>query len=351
MYQRKRFSMSVTILVLSLNACGGDDMSFAGTQSCQAQGNLDFICGPVGSEDIASVPERDAVVVSGLGLGQPGNLYLINTVENNFTTLAITKGKPDAASDADCVSPPEITERAFSGLDLVATAGTKTKLYAVNAKRNAVEIFYWDTKGYELEWAGCAKMPDDTKINGVAAFRNGDILVTSFFNPQDPAAWEHMASGNASGSVYRKNAGEDTFDIVSGLREISGPNGLELAEDEKTIYVSAWSAKKLVSFNTESGVTRELPLSFMPDNISKTPEGELLVAGQDATVRQIETCGKSCPQPWTVIRVKTDFSGTETLVSGEGDDLVNYATGAAVSHGELYITARGDDRVVVTNYK
>lgn len=97
------------------------------------------------------------------------------------------------------------------------------------------------------------------------------------------------------------------------------------------------------------GSRRELVLDFLPDNIKVLPDGTLLVAGQRSTVERIAACnGPRCPQPWVVARVDPRSGAAQVLLSGPGSERVDYAAGALIVGSELYVTVRGDNRLVHT---
>ncbi len=128
---------------------------------------------------------------------------------------------------------------------------------------------------------------------------------------------------------------------------MSGANGLETSADGDTIYASAWSARKLVIIPRRGGPRREIPLDFMPDNIRRQADGMLMVAGQRTTVESIAACtGAQCPQTWDVVRIDPRSGAVEPLLRRAGTPSVNYACTAMVVGGVLYITARGDGRVI-----
>jgi hypothetical protein len=88
-----------------------------------------------------------------------------------------------------------------------------------------------------------------------------------------------------------------------------------------------------------------IDLDFRPDNIHRTADGTLLVAGQHARVRDIADCAAACPQPWTVARVDPVSGVATALLSGNGSELTNYVCGALEVDGTLFMTLRGAARI------
>ena len=132
---------------------------------------------------------------------------------------------------------------------------------------------------------------------------------------------------------------------------MSGGNGIALSPDGRWIYASAWSGRRLVVLSRRDGSRREIPLDFMPDNLHTQPDGSLLVGGQRTTVEAVAACsGPQCPQPWLVARIDARSGAVQTLLAGEGSAEVDYACGALLVDGTLFVTVRGDRRIVYAPY-
>lgn len=322
----------------------------APAKDCAPHEGLSFICGPVGSEDIARIPGTRWLAASGLGLGAPGRLYLIDTRSKRARVLFPQPGvapRPGPALTAGCPGPPDSAAMSTDGLTIRAGRGGRHTLYVANhGDRRAIEIFAVDATGDipTAIWVGCAPMPAQTLPNAVVALAGGGLIVSSFRDPDDPLAWERMARGEPTGSLWRWRPGAGFNRLEAG--PISGANGVEVSKDERTLYVSAWSAGKLVILDLASLKRREIPLGFLPDNIKRAPDGSLLVGGQKTTVAGIAVCnGPRCPQDWVVARVDPAKGRVTPLVARHGDARVNYACTGLQVGGVLYITNRGDNRI------
>jgi hypothetical protein len=57
--------------------------------TCAPESGLQFICGPVASEDLARIPGTPWLIASGLNLGAPAHFYLIDTRDHSVTTLDV----------------------------------------------------------------------------------------------------------------------------------------------------------------------------------------------------------------------------------------------------------------------
>lgn len=320
--------------------------------ACPPRDGLSYLCGPVGSEDAVQVPGTRWLIASGLNLGAPAHLYLVDTRRRTSSVAypdAAAPPQPDPTLAADCPRPPDPATLSTDGLALRAGRKGLHRLYAANhGDRQAVEVFDVDARGTHpvLRWVGCVPMPAGILPNAVAPLPEGGLLVISFHDPNDPQAWARMARGEDTGLILEWQPGK-------GLRELpgsrmSGGNGLAVSADGNEIYASAWSGSRLVVLSRRDGSRREIPLPFLPDNLHRLEDGTLLVGGQRTTAAAVGACrGPHCPQPWVVARVDPASGRTETLLEGPGSERVDYACGALAVDGQLYVTVRGDRRLVV----
>ena len=312
---------------------------------CDPHEGLNFICGPEGSEDLVALPGALWLIASGLNLGHPAHLYLIDTRSKRASVGFPSPGAtpPSAAATSHCPGPPDLSRMSTDGLGLRAGAAGVHTLYAANhGDRLAIEMFRVDARGArpKLEWQDCALLPPGTLPNAVVPLPDEGLLVTTFYDPTDRAAWQHMARGERTGRIltWRPAAG---FRTLTGS-EMSGANGLETSRDGRLVYASAWSARKLVVLSLEGGERREIALDFMPDNIHRLEDGSLLVGGQRTEVLKIAACGAGpCPQPWVIARVDPRSGAVRTLLTRDGSPQINYACGGLSVNREIYLTARG----------
>jgi len=239
------------------------------------------------------------------------------------------------------------------GLALRPAPNGRDYLYAANhGDRFAIEMFEVNTYGErpQLRWVGCMPLPPRTLPNGVAALPDGGLLVTSFHDPQDEKkAWAQMARGENTGRLLEWQAASGFRDVPGSA--VSGANGIEISADASVVYLSAWATRDIVVIarnGNGGGATpsRRIPLGFLPDNIHRLPDGSLLVGGQRTDVQKIADCTAQCPQPWIIARVDPVSGTVHQLLEGQGTRAVNYACGGIIVDDSLYVTARGDRRVI-----
>jgi hypothetical protein len=316
---------------------------------CAPGAGLHYICGPVASEDLVRIPRSHWLIASGMNLGQPAHLYLIDTVHKTSSILFPNTAADAPATHADpaCRGPPDPARMSMDGLALRAGRNGIHTLYAANhGDRMAIEFFEIDAREARptLRWSGCAPLPAGTLPNAVTTLPDGGLLVISFYDPNDADAWTRMAAGENTGRILQWQAGHGFEPVPNSAT--SGGNGIATDAAGDLIYASSWSSRQLVILSRHDGARRAIRLNFMPDNIHRLADGSLLVAGQRTTVAAIRACtGAQCPQAWVVARVQPRTGHVQELLTGQGSDAVNYACGAIAVRGTLYITVRGDQRI------
>jgi hypothetical protein len=314
--------------------------------ACRPSDGLSYVCGPIASEDLVRVPASRWLIASGMNVGAPAHLYLIDSRRKRATITVASSAPPHSVSASGCGGPPDPRRMSLDGLALRPGAHGLHTLYAANhGDRMAIEIFSIDARGARprLQWLDCARLPEKTLPNAVAALPGGGFLVISFYDPTDPQAWSRMARGQMTGRILQWQPGQGFAEVPHSAT--SGGNGLETSADGSLVYASSWSARRLVVLSLRAGTRREIALDFMPDNIHRLADGSLLVAGQRTTVEAIHGCGPQCPQPWVVARVEPRTGAVQELLSGPGTAALNYACGAVAVADTLCITARGEQRL------
>jgi len=322
----------------------------ATAQDCAPGDGLHYICGPEASEDLVRVPATRWLIASGMNVGTPAHLYLVDS-QRKLAVIAFpldaAEPPPPPASTMGCSGPPDPARMSLDGLALRPGTGGRHTLYAANhGDRMAVEIFAVEAGGNRprLRWIDCAPLPGTTLPNAVSTLPGAAFLVISFYDPTDPSAWARMARGAMTGRILQWHPGQGFAPLPDSAT--SGGNGLETSADGSTVYASSWSARRLVVLSLRDGTRREIALDFMPDNIHRLADGSLLVGGQRTSVAAIHACsGPQCPQPWVIARVEPRSGRVQELVRGTGTTAVNYACGAVAVAGTLFITVRGAERI------
>jgi hypothetical protein len=319
------------------------------SMACPPDNGIEAICGPVASEDLARIPGTRWLIASGLNIGAPAHLYLIDSRSKRSRALfpSTRQGLGMQREFRDiCPGPLQPGRMSLDGLGIRAAGqGRPPMLLAANhGDRHAIEFFRVEMRPEPvLTWAGCVPMPKGTLANAVVPLADGGMLVSSFHDPDDRDAWNRMDRGEPTGGVWEWHADRGWKMLPIGA--IPGANGIETSTDERTLYISAWASQQLLVFDRVLGATRAMPLDFRPDNIHRAPDGSLIVGGQRARVRDIAACGASCPQPWLVARIDPSSGAVTNLLAGPGSELTNYACGGMEIDGTLFMTLRGAPRI------
>lgn len=349
-------TIAITLLAAALSATGGISPASA-AEPCNPAGNLGFVCGPLNSEDLVQVPGTAWIVASGMdggAAGSRGSLHLVDSRDKTWTTLfpgTRPQVKWDKATYSDCPGPPDLAKFSAHGLNLRPSNNGTDELYVVNhGGRELIEVFALNPSGAEpaVSWVGCAVMPAHTWPNSVAPLPDGGMVVTDMFDPKDPKAPDKMNAGENTGAVYEWHPHKG-YALVPGS-QMSGNNGIEVSPDGKWIYVAAWGNKAVVRLARGGGAPSKrdtLPAGFLVDNLRWAPDGQLIVAGQNVSAKQVFGCFQShdarCAQPWRIDRWDTKAMKLTPLASKPSNPDFGDATVGLQVGDEMFVgTFRGD---------
>jgi hypothetical protein len=281
-------------------------------QSCAANGDVSYVCGPKNPEDLVLVPGTQWIVSSGMAEG--AGFYLVDTRTGSFGALTFT-AKPDAAF-ASCPTPPTAQTLNTHGLNIRATGPGRARLNVVgHGAREAIEVFDVDATGARptLTWRGCVPMPEGLAANSVASFADGSLVATVLFMPGTTFA-DAIVDRKPTGAVFEWSPGKPGFELVRGT-ELPANNGIEVSADGREIYVASSGLQTIVAFS-HTNPARQLrttrPLPFTPDNVHLAPDGRLVTAGM---ANDVPECGgppgpqhdiaklSVCPRPTIAVAI------------------------------------------------
>jgi len=258
---------------------------------CRPAGDVQFVCGQQGPEDLVVLPGAQWVVAS--SFGGSGGLYLIRA-SDRMSSLAYPGATPlerlDAKTYATCPGPPNAAAKAkflTHGLSIEAGNNSVHRLFVVvHGSRESVEVFEIDARPATptFTWIGCAVAPDPVGLNSVRGLPDGGFVATNFLaRGIDAASREKMMAGDKNGELWEWHTGTGWQKIPGS--EAAGANGLEISNDGRWFYVAAWGSQSF--FRLSRGQTPpkrdEIPLGFRVDNIRWAADGSLLAAGQGGT--------------------------------------------------------------------
>lgn len=261
--------MSLRLLPLSLISVfcflGAAESS---TAACDADGTVQFMCGPVSPEDLAALPQSPWLIAS--GMEDAGYLYLVDTRDFSSTILypgETSQPRQDRVNYGSCPGPAPNQFRPH-GLSLRPGSDGSHTLYVVrHGAREAIEIFELSTgaKAPVLSWIGCVVAPEGVSLNSVVALPGGGFAATNF-QLAGGEVWEwQLATG------WNEVPGSETL----------GPNGIEVSADGRWFYIGGWGTRSLIRLSRgQTPVQKDsVEVGHHIDNVRWAPDGSLFAAG------------------------------------------------------------------------
>ena len=244
--------------------------------TCDAVGDIQFICGVVSPEDLAIVPGGEWIIASGDQEG--GRIQLVNVQDKTATVLfptAAPRERLDTATYPTCpgpIDPQEGDDFRAHGLYLKTGSDDVHTLYVVHhGFRESIEVFEVDGGATPpaLTWVGCAVAPEPLGLNSVVALPEGGFVATS---PRTGDVWEwHADSG---------------WMLVPGSED-TAPNGLEISSDGETLFVAGFAEAKVTRLSRGLTPVRKevIALDFRPDNLRMSLDGSVIFAAGPGNVQ------------------------------------------------------------------
>ena len=295
-------------------------------QSCDPDGEVQFVCGPINPEDLYQIPDTPWVIASGRGSDVEGPIYAVN-IRNHSSQVIFPENaslpKQDTATYQDCPGPNTSSFQPH-GLTLREGSGGMHTLYVVgHGEREAIEVFNLDIRGDipSLGWVGCIVAPEGTKrINSISALPDGAIAATNF-DTAGGELWEwHPARGWAE---------------VPGS-QMPGPNGLVSSADGQWFYIGGWSDQALVRLSRGKTPIEidTVPVGFNVDNVRWGTDGAIVVAGH------VTECDDSTPCELAVarvVKVNPSTLNVQQLVDYKGNEFFRLGTVAIEVDDEIWV--------------
>lgn len=325
--------------------------------ACNPVGEMHFICGAYNVEDWAPVPGAKWVFGADLAPKPPGELQLFDTATRTVRQIEPSQiaVKFDKQRFPDCPSPLDLDKMISHGLDLTPPKDGRATLYVVNhGTRDSVEAFDVDLTGADpkLTWVGCAVTPHTFWPDAVASLPDGGLVVTSLWDPTDPNRVQKLSKGEPVGALDYWHAGKG-WTPVPGSEGMSGPNGVIVTPDGKTIYIGVWSGHAIMRI-TPGGAKPEVksvPTGILTDNVRWSPDGKQIYAGgQATTVKADLACfGSSkvnCPEvPFMVYGMDPETMKLTVLVPKGSYGEMGAGTGAIRVGDTLWLSSFRADRI------
>jgi hypothetical protein len=244
-----------------------------------------------------------------------------------------------------CPGPLDVTKFSAHGLSLrpEAQAGHYKMYITSHGAREAVEAFELDASGAKpsLTWVGCVPlpMPEHTFSNSVAILPDGGFVVTKFMDPSEKNAFAGIMQGKVTGVVWEWHPGDAAVKEVPGTAT-SGPNGIEISKDGKTMYLAVMGKHEVVKYalgdHPMAGASAKLDI--LVDNVHWGPNGKLLAAGGIAAAP-----GAGGPAGWKVYEIDPDTMAAKEIAMMDGKGPMPSISVGTIADGDLWVGApRGD---------
>lgn len=352
-----RLALAFVAFTLVPGVCRADDTP---AKACPSHAGVEFLCGIRNPEDLVHLRGEGRVIASSY-LKPDGALFMIDIKTRRSLKIFPS---PDVEQDPDLLAFPVCpdTPALFVplGLDVVRKGPGQYRLFVTNAgDGRRIEVFDLIFRGrllQKMSWRGCVLSPPTMAVNGVAALHDGSLAVTSTINPTDATSYEQLMAGTPVGSVALWKPGMGWKVIADD--EISGPNGIAVSSDGKSIYVAGWGDRTLYHFDIAVGMKllAKERLDFNPDNLRWGSDGKLYAAGFVGTPEQLGGCIKAgrCGLTSQIVKLHPrtfQFSRIFTMPP-IGDDFGAATTGLLVDehfwigsfHGDNIVIARAKPR-------
>lgn len=324
---------------------------------CSGDGDVGTFCGFDNPEDVAFVPSHSLLVVSNLRLNERGGYLAAIPAEGGepfrlwpngksaelgsgeFLRLS-TLGEPGCPAPAAELFMPH-------GIYVDVRDPAMPLLYVVNhGGREAVEIFSFGQHGDEtvLFWTACIELPPGTSGNDVAVAPDGEVIVSNYMPPSFKS-WSNLKTllGWTTGDILAWNL-EKRWRSIAGTAA-SAPNGVEVSADGTSVYYSATGGRSISRIARSGGVAETATVTGMPDNLTWTARGTLLLASHDSPWAFVQCAGgETCRSPWRVLEVDADSLQTRTIFAHDGERLGAVAA-ALETKRMLYFSAVFGDRI------
>jgi hypothetical protein len=349
-----RMKTLASVLILGAAGTGASQMTGAAA-ACDPDGSTQFICGLTAPEDLIRVPGTDWIIVSGMAdaASHKGFLYAIDAKTRAVKTVypvPTAKVNHDRKTYGACPGPLPADAFGAHGIDVKPNGNGRHTLYAVNhALRETIEVFDMDVKGAQptLTWVGCVVLPEKASGNGVVALPHGGFITTNFKDPADNDAFQKMTAKQITGEVLEWHPQRGWSKLPGS--EMSGANGVALAEDGKTLYVAGWPDKNITRFerNGTSWTKKEsYDTGILTDNLRWMSDGAILAGGQDDDMPAVFQCrAPDCYVKSAAVRLDPKTGKVTRLVEYAGGPTFEGSTTSLEVGNEIWMGSFKGDRI------
>ena len=343
--------LGLPLLFLSVTACARVEFS------CDPDGEVIPICGVQMPEDLEAMPDGGGILISEYGDGGklPGALTWFQPAQGStFTRLVDSRNVTQDAGEQnwgqpDCAAPDLLSPH---GIEL-SKRGDSLQLLVVNHSNREHVLFYEvlpsssKKTAPRLSWRGCVVFPEHAVLNDVVALPDGGFAVTHMYNRENHTLAQIKSSlGFNNGHVWRWSPGSGLHVMANTSARL--PNGIEVAEDGKSIWVNNYLEQELRQYD----ITSEQLLATIKvpniDNSAWLADGRLLLASHTSPLTMSSCFGLtrgSCGSPYELVAVDTALGTTEVIFRTQKGGPFGPATVAIEYQGKLYAGSFSGDRL------
>lgn len=326
------------------------DPFFVPSDNCSS-GNAAHICGLKNPEDLEAIPRTRWIIASGVSRG---SLYRINRHDHSvYNAFASMKLAWNRAQFASCPRP--LDPEQFVGHGIAVRSARQPIVYVINhGQRESIEVFRFNRKSAELTWIGCVPVPLGMFANSVAPISGEGIAVTDM-GPPTADTFRRSILGEPTGNVriWRPLIGWKSIDGSAG----SIPNGIVSDQSGRWVYVVRTGTRDVARLSTTGSGSSVVShrLEIAPDNIRRTEDGRLLVAGVRLDPTKAVGClqDRSCNPAFQIVSIDPATMDAMTVFNGADASSGGPATTALKVDGQYWLgTFRGNRISIVgsTNF-
>jgi SMP-30/Gluconolactonase/LRE-like region len=356
-----RLTMSIGLL-MALTSRGsaqqrGAQPALLPLMGCGVHGDVEVLCGTRQPEDLELTPDGKYLIATqflnaGRGAPRGGGMALFDLAKKGFSKMAETAVPDKSWGDPDCLGP--IGDALVShGSSLAKRSNGAWELYVVNhGKRQSIEMYELKpaSGSWALIWHGCVAGAHD--YNDVAILPDGGFVGTYPTGLLSRGNTADQFGGGVTGYVARWIPGKGESE-VPGTR-VAYPNGVVVSADARDMFLNVFAAREVRKYDLNSDeVTGSVKMDFLPDNLTWTKQGLLLVAGvRGARGDCPEGSGRPCIQGFGVAEINPATMQARTVFDSAAHDPLITGVSVALAVGDsIYLGAFQGDRLVKIAYQ
>ena len=140
----------------------------------------------------------------------------------------------------------------------------------------------------------------------------------------------------------------------TGWKKIEGtdtgyPNGVAVSPDGEWVYIASWATGEIikVSRGKEEVEREDMPLNFLPDNLTWRANGGLFIGGQEVTLAEFLECDttEGCNTPSKVAEYNTITGKISDILSYSDTSVFGGASSALDVGNEIWVGTYKGDRI------